>query len=638
MEMITVTKTKSKPKKQTAKKSGKRPEYILMDNNTKAIVFGYQQRAIQRMLDFDYICRRETPSVVAIVNPTRDGLHKCFWGTKEILLPMYKTLEEATKLHPEADFMVNFASFRSAYPTTKEALLTKTIRTVAVIAEGVPEQRTKELIKIAKEKNKWIIGPATVGGIAAGGFRIGNTAGMLDNIVASKLHRQGSVAYVSKSGGLSNELNNIIAMNTDGVYEGVAIGGDRYPGSTFIDHMMRYEANPDIKMMVILGEVGGTDEYEVVEAMKKRRIKKPVVAWCIGTCSKVFPAEVQFGHAGARAGADMETADAKNKALKEAGAYVPNSFDDFDEQIKKVYTKLVKSGKHKPIPDVEPPQIPLDYDVALKQGVIRRPAQFISTISDDRGDELRYCGIKISKIFEEKWGLGGVIGLLWFKKDLPMWAREFLERVVLLTADHGPAVSGAHNSIVAARAGKDLISALVSGLLTIGPRFGGAVQGSADHFTKYLYAEEKPESMVKDMKNKNVNIQGIGHRIKSVTNPDVRVTIMKDFAKKNFPNTETLDYALEVEKLTTAKRNNLILNVDGVIGVLCCDMLRGIGYSRKEVREFVDLGVLNALFVLGRSIGFMGHIMDQKRLKAGLYRHPWDDIQYMMPDKPQKVK
>ena len=633
-----MAKTKSKSKKQKVKKSVNRPDYILMDKNTKAIVFGYQQRAIQRMLDFDYICRRETPSVVAIVNPTREGFHKCFWGTKEILLPMYRTLAEATKLHPEADFMVNFASFRSAFPTTKEALLTKTIRTIGVIAEGVPEQRTKELIKIAHEKNKWIIGPATVGGIAAGGFRIGNTAGMLDNIVASKLHRQGSVAYVSKSGGLSNELNNIIGMNTDGVYEGVAIGGDRYPGSTFIEHMMRYEANPDIKMMVLLGEVGGVDEYEVVDAMKKGKIKKPVVAWCIGTCSKVFPAEVQFGHAGARAGADKETADAKNKALKDAGAYVPTSFDDFDEQIKKAFTKLVKSGKHKPIPDVEPPKIPIDYAFALKEGIIRRPANFISTISDDRGEELRYCGIKISKIFEEKWGLGGVIGLLWFKKNLPPWAREFIERVVLLTADHGPAVSGAHNSIVASRAGKDLISSLVSGLLTIGPRFGGAVQGSADHFTKYLYSGEEPSFMVKDMKSKNVNIQGIGHRIKSVTNPDVRVTIMVEFAKKNFPVTETLDYALRVEKLTTAKRNNLILNVDGCIGVLCCDMLRGIGYSRDQVREFVDLGILNAFFVLGRSIGFMGHIMDQKRLKSRLYRHPWDDIQYMMPDKPEKVK
>lgn len=616
----------------------KKPEYKLFDSSTRAIVFGYQQRAIQRMLDFDYICRRETPSVAAIVNPTREGFHKCFWGTKEILLPMYRTFAEATKNHPDADVMVNFASFRSAYPTSKEALLSDNIRTVAIIAEGVPERRTKELIKIANERKKWIIGPATVGGIAAGAFRIGNTAGMLDNIVASKLHRAGSVAYVSKSGGLSNELNNIIARNTDGVYEGIAIGGDRYPGSTFIQHIMRYEKNPDVKMIVMLGEVGGTDEYEVVEALKKGKIKKPLVAWCIGTCSKVFPAEVQFGHAGARAGADIETADAKNKALKEAGAVVPNSFDDFDEKIKQTFDKLVKSGKHTPVPDVEPPRIPIDYDVALKQGIIRRATNFISTISDDRGEELRYCGVPISKIFEEDWGLGGVIGLLWFKKDLPKWARKFLEMVVLVTADHGPAVSGAHNSIVAARAGKDLISSLVSGLLTIGPRFGGAVQGSADHFTTYLYQGETPEFMVKDMKSKNVNIQGIGHRIKSVTNPDVRVELLKKYAKKHFPITETLDYALEVEKLTTAKRNNLILNVDGCIGVLCCDMLRSIGYSREEVREFVDLGILNALFVLGRSIGFMGHIMDQKRLKTRLYRHPWDDILYMMPDEPEVVK
>jgi len=616
----------------------KKPDYILFDRDTTSIVFGYQQNAIQRMLDFDYACRREKPSVACIVNPTREGYHKCFWGTKEILLPMYRTLKEAVENHPDADVMVNFASFRSAYPTTKEALETDTIRTVAIIAEGVPERRTRELIKIAREKKKWIIGPATVGGIAAGAFKIGNTAGTLDNIITSRLHRPGSVAYVSKSGGLSNELNNIIARNTDGVYEGIAIGGDRYPGSTFIDHIMRYEKNPEIKMIVMLGEVGGTDEYAVVDALKNGEIKKPLVAWCIGTCSKVFPAEVQFGHAGARAGAEKETADAKNKALREAGAIVPDSFEDFDKKIKETYEKLIKEGKLIPKPDVEPPKIPIDYKIALKEGIIRKPTEFISTISDDRGEELRYCGVPISKIFEEKYGLGGVIGLLWFKKKLPKWATDFLEMIILVTADHGPAVSGAHNAIVAARAGKDLVSSLASGLLTIGPRFGGAVQGAADHFTTYLYAGKTPEFMVKDMKSKNVNIQGIGHRVKSVTNPDVRVEIIKNYVKKHFPVTETLDYALEVEKLTTAKRNNLILNVDGCIGVSICDMLRSIGYSREEVREFIDLGILNAFFVLGRSIGLIGHIIDQKRLKTRLYRHPWDDILYMMPDKPEEVR
>ena len=88
-----------------------------------------------------------------------------------------------------------------------------------------------------------------------GCFKIGNTGGMLDNILSSKLYRPGSVAYVSRSGGMSNELNNIIALNTDGVYEGIAIGGDRYPGTTFMDHILRYQDDSAVKMLVLLGEV-----------------------------------------------------------------------------------------------------------------------------------------------------------------------------------------------------------------------------------------------------------------------------------------------------------------------------------------------------------------------------------------------
>jgi len=183
-----------------------------------------------------------------------------------------------------------------------------------------------------------------------------------------------------------------------------------------------------------------------------------------------------------------------------------------------------------------------------------------------------------------------------------------------------------------------LVSSLVSGLLTIGPRFGGAVNGAAEHFSSYLHAGHTPEFMVKDLKAKGINIQGIGHRIKSVTNPDKRVELLKSYARENFPMTPYLDYALQVEKITTAKRGNLILNVDGCIGILSCDMLRSIGYSPEQVTDFVSLGGLNGLFVLGRSIGFIGHIMDQKRLKTRLYRQPWDDIAYMMPDEPEEVE
>merc|ERR1719428_2008243 len=124
----------------------------------------------------------------------------------------------------------------------------------------------------------------------------------------------------------------------------------------------------------------------------------------------------------------------------------------------------------------------MDYTWAKKLGLIRKPANFISSISDDRGDELKYCGVTISDVFQKDLGVGGVLSLLWFRRRLPVACCKFIEMILMVTADHGPAVSGAHNSIVTARAGKDLISALTSGLLTIGPRFGGALDDAALFF------------------------------------------------------------------------------------------------------------------------------------------------------------
>merc|ERR1712007_425461 len=103
---------------------------------------------------------------------------------------------------------------------------------------------------------------------------------------------QGFRVLCSKSSGMSKDLHHIIARSSDGVCDGVAIGGDRYPGSRFIDHFLKYQANPDCKMIVLLGEVGGVDEYDVMEAVKTGKITKPVVAWCVGTCASAFSYDV----------------------------------------------------------------------------------------------------------------------------------------------------------------------------------------------------------------------------------------------------------------------------------------------------------------------------------------------------------
>jgi ATP citrate (pro-S)-lyase len=437
------------------------------------------------MLDFDKMCNRAKPSVAALIYAFGGTANvQVYWGTEEIMIPVYKTIKEATKKHPNVSVMVNFASFRSVYESTMETLdYSDQIKTVAIIAEGVPERQTRTIVDKAQKKGVGIIGPATVGGITPGKFRIGNTGGALENIIMSKLYRRGSVCYVSKSGGMSNELNNIIARSSDGVCDGVAIGGDRYPGSRFIDHILKYQANPDCKIIVLLGEVGGVDEYEVMEAVKEKKITKPIVAWCLGTAASSFSFDVQFGHAGAQARGDMETARAKNAAMKAAGIIVPDSFTGLGQKLLECFESLVQKGviTVKPEPDV--PFTVKDFALLKKAGMVRKPANFVCSISDDRGEECTYSGMPISKVVNDGAGFGGAISLLWFRRLLPDYCLRFLEMCLTICADHGPAVSGAHSTVVAARAGKDLISSLCSGLLTIGPRFGGALDDAAKMFS-----------------------------------------------------------------------------------------------------------------------------------------------------------
>merc|ERR1719343_1266031 len=150
---------------------------VRVNDSSRVIVYGLQQRAVQGMLDFDFLCKRDTPSVAAMIFPF-SGNHylKFYWGTSEKLIPVYQDIGEAVKKHPDVSVMINFSSFRSVYSTTMEALEhSDVIKTHAIIAEGVPESQTRDIIRQANAKGVGLIGPATVGGIKPGALRIGNT-------------------------------------------------------------------------------------------------------------------------------------------------------------------------------------------------------------------------------------------------------------------------------------------------------------------------------------------------------------------------------------------------------------------------------------------------------------------------------
>lgn len=114
----------------------------------------------------------------------------------------------------------------------------------------------------------------------------------MDNFIVCKFYWFGFVGYVFKFGGMFNEFNNIFLYIINGVYEGVVIGGDWYFGIFFIDYFFWYEVDFECKMFFFLGEVGGIEEYWVIEVVKKGIIKKFIIVWVIGICVKMFIFEV----------------------------------------------------------------------------------------------------------------------------------------------------------------------------------------------------------------------------------------------------------------------------------------------------------------------------------------------------------
>lgn len=592
----------------------------MLNKNSFAVVFWLQLSAAQNMLDFDYLCDRE-PSVLAFINPwKRVSNHKLFYWDSEILVQSFPSVRELPNwIKEKTDTAVNFASYRSAFNATFDCIREDIFENIVIIAEWIPERQIRELIEINKKRKLNIIWPSTVWAMVSGEFRVWNTWGSLDNIIDSKLYQKWSVWFVSKSWWMSNEMRRVIWDRTNWTHTSVAIGWDKFYISTFKDVIKTFEDNDEIKMIVLLWEVWGTEENEIAEMIKKWEIKKPVCAWCIWTISDSLKWEVQFGHAWAKADSKEESSIYKNKKLKEAWAKVPESFMDFWDVIKKEFDKL----------NIKSEEIISHEDIIEKYKKIksRRKTSFTSTISDERWEELTYNKKLISEYVNE-WSFANVISNLWLKRDLPQYAREFINMILIILADHGPAVSGATNAIVTARWWNDLKSSLIAWLTTIWPRFWGAIDWAWKYFSESLISGIEPSDFINQMKLAGINIPWIGHKVKSKFNPDKRCEIMLNYINENFPNRDHINFALKVEGLTLEKKPNLILNVDWIIACALLDIFKDIWMSDEEIKEYIDAWIFNWFFILARTAGFIGHILDQKKLKEWLHRTSWDDIFY----------
>ena len=255
-------------------------------------------------------------TIVAGVTPGKGG--------KEVYdIPVFNTVNEAIK-QTNCDTSIIFVPARFTYEAVKESLLGG-IKTTCIITKNVPVFDMLRLVEMAKKLGLYIVGPNCPGMMIPDKIKLG--------IMPGDMCHYGDVAIISKSGTLSYEITKAVGNAGIGVSAYVGIGGDPVRGTSMIEAVEYYSKDPNTKLIVLIGEIGGDEEEKTADFIKNH-INKPVVAYIAG---KSAPEGKRMGHAGAIISGDFGTAQGKIKALLEGGALIADTPWDVPRLIQEVF-------------------------------------------------------------------------------------------------------------------------------------------------------------------------------------------------------------------------------------------------------------------------------------------------------------
>ncbi len=293
---------------------------IHLDENTRVIVQGYTGRIgtfhAQEMIDYG-------TNVVGGVTPGKGG-------ERHLDRPVYNTVKDAVR-DTGADASIVFVPPPFAADAIMEAA-DAGIRYCVCVTDGIPAQdmmRVKRYMRRYKrEERMTLTGPNCAGTISPGKAMMG--------IMPGHIYMAGNVGLIGRSGTLGYEAASQMKARNIGISTSVGIGGDPINGSAFRDHLERFEQDPETKLVVMIGEIGGPQEAEAA-AFARDHMSKPVLAYIAGLTA---PKGRTMGHAGAVVNTVGESAAEKVEILRAAGVGIIVRPSEFGQAVEAALAEL----------------------------------------------------------------------------------------------------------------------------------------------------------------------------------------------------------------------------------------------------------------------------------------------------------
>jgi succinyl-CoA synthetase alpha subunit len=290
---------------------------IFIDQNTRLLVQGITGRDgsfhAYQMMEYG-------TQVVGGITPGKGG--QKFDGPPGKSAPIFDTVEQAVK-----ETGANATVIYVPPPFAADAIMEAAdagVAFIVCITEGVPVLDMTKVYQFVKDQGVRLLGPNCPGLLSPGKSKVG--------ILPGQIATPGPVGVVSRSGTLTYEVVYQLTQAGIGQTTCVGIGGDPINGTSFIDCLEAFEADPETTAVVMIGEIGGTDEQDAAEFVKAR-MSKPVVGFIAG---QTAPPGRRMGHAGAIISGSSGTAEEKIQAFQDAGITVMKKPSDVVDLVRKV--------------------------------------------------------------------------------------------------------------------------------------------------------------------------------------------------------------------------------------------------------------------------------------------------------------